>query len=190
MFSCSATKKAKRKYRKADKLMREAGILDPSIADTVWVLKTDTLMLTKDSIRTEIRLKLDTVKVDSIIEKLIYLRSQGADTRALRQEIYDELIPDMHYSNTDSLRVDINDETHYIRFNIDVNLDDDVLVITTKPTSNVPIKTSVATVAIDARKMGRWWKGFMWGGISILLILVVLWFLRGTIGTAIKAYMP
>ncbi|NOQ49334.1 MAG: hypothetical protein GQ553_01525 [Nitrosomonadaceae bacterium] len=170
--------------------MKEAGILDPAIADTVFILKTDTLVLNKDSIITRINLVLDTAKVDSLVDRLIQLKKEGGDTRAVRHEIFKEIIPDMSYSNIDSLKVVIDKTTHYIRFEIKVDLDDDQLKIITKPTSNIPIVTSTAEINIDARKMGRFWKGVQWGSLGTILILVILWFLRGVISTAIKAYIP
>ncbi len=190
LASCSPTKIAKRKYRKAQKLMEQAGRLDPAIADTVWILKTDTLILSKDSLVTKIKLVLDTIKIDSLIDKLAELKTKGADTRAVRHEIFKEIVPDVNYHSIDSLPVTINGQTTFIRFDIAITIQEDELLVITKPISNVPIVTSTAIVSIDARKTGRFWRGVMWGSIGTLLILVALWFLRGVIGTAIKAYIP
>ena len=186
MISCSATKKAKRKYRKADKLMKEAGILAPQLADTVFIVKMDTVILNKDSIQVRTRLLLDTVKVDRIIEKLILVREEGGDTRALKKEIYEELLPDLHYSNVDSLKITIDNKDHFVRFKMDVSIEDDVLVVTARPTDNVPFVSVKQEINIDAKKMGRFWRGFGFGSIFIIIVFIVLWFLRGTIGAYIK----
>jgi hypothetical protein len=190
MFSCSATKKAKRKYRKADKLMKEAGILAPQLADTIFIVKMDTVILNKDSIQVRTRLLLDTVKVDRIIEKLILVREEGGDTRALKKEIYEELLPDLHYSNIDSLKITIDNKDHFVRFKMDVSIEDDVLVVTARPTDNVPFVSVKQEINIDAKKMGRFWRGFGFGSLFIIIVFIVLWFLRGTIGAYIKTIGP
>jgi hypothetical protein len=190
MFSCSATKKAKRKYRKADKLMREAGILAPQLSDTIFIVKMDTVILNKDSIQVRTRLLLDTVKVDRIIEKLILVREEGGDTRALKKEIYEELLPDLHYSNIDSLKITIDNKDHFVRFKMDVSIEDDILVVTARPTDNVPFVSVKQEINIDAKKMGRFWRGFGFGSLFIIIVFVVLWFLRGTIGAYIKTIAP
>jgi hypothetical protein len=190
LSSCSATKKAKRKYRKADKLMKEAGILAPQLADTVFIVKMDTVILNKDSIQVRTRLLLDTVKVDRIIEKLILVREEGGDTRALKKEIYEELLPDLHYSNIDSLKITIDNKDHFVRFKMDVSIEDDDLVVTARPTDNVPFVSVKQEINIDAKKMGRFWRGFGFGSLFIIIVFIVLWFLRGTIGAYIKTIGP
>ena len=101
--------------------MKEAGILAPQLADTVFIIERDTVVLNKDSIRFETKLLLDTIKVDNIIEKLILVRENGGDTRALKSEIYEELLPDLHYRSQDSLKVVIDEEVHWVRFDMEVD---------------------------------------------------------------------
>ncbi len=189
LTSCSPTKIAKRKYRKAQKLMEEAGRIAPNLADTVWILERDTIMLTKDSLRTEIKLTLDSGRVDSLIDKIVQLREQGLETRTITKMIYEEVIPDLNYASVDSLPIVLDGVTTFIRYDINITIKDDLLKVVTKPINNIPIVTQKAVVTIDARKMGRFWKGVMWGSIGTLLILVALWFLKGIIGTALKTYI-
>lgn len=162
----------------------------PQLFDTLRIIKTDTVYLTKDSIQIQTKLLLDTIKVDNLIEKLIIVKQEGGDIRALKKEIYQELLPDLHYKNTDSLRIVIDGKDHFVRFDMTVVIEDDVLKVSAKPVDNVPFVSVTQEINIDAKKMGRFWKGVQWGSLGTILILVILWFLRGIIGTAIKAYMP
>ena len=68
-------------------------------------------------------------------------------------------------------------------------IEDDNLIVVGRPVDNVPFVSVKQEINIDAQKKGRFWKGFLWGGISIIAILVALWFLRGIISTAIKGAM-
>lgn len=181
--SCSPLKIAQRKARKADRLLKEAGILAPSIMDTVYVLKTDTLILTKDSLVSEVNLVLDSTKVDSLINELVRLKIKGSDTRAIKKELLKEAIPDVHYHNIDSLPVTIDGVTSFIRYDINITLEDDKLRLVVKPINNIPIVTSTATISIDATRK-RWWQD--WTFWVIVAIIAAIWFFRGILGEVIK----
>lgn len=186
MSSCSATKTAKRKYRKAEKLMREAGALAPQLADTVFIVERDTVIINKDSIRFETKLLLDTVKVDSIITKLIRVKEEGGDIRALKQEIYEELLPDLNYESRDSLRIEIDEQEHFVRFNMRIVIKDDNLVVTAHPLDNVPFTSIKQEINIDAQKKGRFWKGVLVGAVGILILLLLAWIFRGVLSSAVS----
>jgi len=135
--SCSVTKKAQRKLRRADKLMKEAGYLAPQLFDTVFVLKRDTIVLNKDSLVTSVRLVLDTTKVDSLIDQLIILRAEGRETETITKLIYEEVMPDLTYASKDSLRIVVEGKERWLRFSTSIMIRDDKLIVTTKPLDNV-----------------------------------------------------
>lgn len=190
--SCSAVKTAKRKSRRAHKLLEQAGELAPSIMDTVWVIKTDTITIKEDSIVFHNQIVLDTSAVDSLISELIGLKANGEPekTKYIRELIYRELIPDTTFHSVDTLNITIDDKEQYVRFSADIILQDGMLSVSIKSLDDIHYTSETAEISIDARKMGRWWKGFQWGGLSMLLILVALWFFRGIIGTTLKRYLP
>lgn len=158
--------------------------------DTVYVLKTDTIMLTKDSLITKVNLRLDTAKVDSLILELIGLKANGEPEkiRAVERLIYKEIIPDLTYTNKDSLKIMVDDKPQWVRFDVNISIREDSLTVITKPTGDITYVSEKAVVSIDARKMGRWWKGFQWGMLAMLIIVVALWFFRGAIGAAINRF--
>lgn len=192
LSSCSAIKTAKRKSRRAHKLLEQAGQLAPSIMDTVWVIERDTIVITNDSIVFHNQVVLDTATVDSLILELIGLKAKGEPekTRIIRELIYRELLPDTTFHSVDTLTITIDDERQHIRFSADIILLDGMMSVSIKPIDNIHYVSKTAEITIDARKMGRWWKGFQWGGLAMLLILVALWFFRGVIGAALKRYLP
>lgn len=187
----SEIRKAKRKFRKADKLIKEATILAPELVKVNKIVKMDTMWLNKDSIIFETKFELDTVEVDRIIDKLIIIREEGGDTRGLRQEIYNELLPDMNYKSRDSLKIIVDDKVHYVRFDAHITIIDDKLNVTVIPVDNVPFVSIEQITNIDAAKVkGNFWKGLKWGVGITFLLLIVLWFFRGIISTAIKGILP
>lgn len=189
--SCSAIKTAKRKSRKAHKLLEQAGQLAPSIMDTVWVIERDTITLTEDSIVFRNQIVIDSTAVDSLILELIGLKANGEPEKIkhIKELIYKELIPDTTFHSVDTLTITIDEEKQNIRFSADIILKDGMMSVSIKPVDDIAYVSKTAEVSIDARKMGRWWKGFQWGGLSMLLILVALWFFRGIIGTTLKRYL-
>ena len=161
--------------------------MSPSLFDTVYVTKRDTLVLTKDSLVTDIRLTLDTVKVDSLIDKLVELRSKGMETETITKLIYEEVMPDLTYASKDSIKISVEGEARWLRFSTSINIRDDRLVVTTKPLDNVAYTVTKAVVSIDARKIGNFWRGVFFGVLGTLIVLFLLWFFKGAIGTWIKA---
>ncbi len=185
IFSCSVTKKAQRKLRKADKLIKEAGVMAPSLFDTVYVTKVDTVILQKDSITTSLKLVMDTIKVDSLVDELIEMRKKGMKTETITKFIYEEIIPDVTYNSKDSLKIIVDNETHYVRFAMDISIRNDNLVVSAKPLDNVPIVTEKTVVDIDATKKGRFWPGFATGAGIIILLVLAAWILRGVLTNAV-----
>ncbi len=184
--SCSPTKVAKRKYRRADKLFKEAGMLAPHLADTVFITKRDTLVLTKDSLITHVELSIDTVKVDSLLNKLVALRNQGVETKTITKLIYEEIMPDLTYTSEDSIKIFIEGKERWLNFSTSIELEDTNLKVVTKPLGNVVYTVEKAVVTIDARKMGRFWRGVLFGIIGTFILLIVAWVFRGAITTGIK----
>jgi len=185
--SCSVTKKSRRKLRKADKLIKEARIMSPSLFDTVYVTKRDTLVLTKDSLITDVSLVLDTVKVDSLIDKLVELRNKGLETKTVTRLIYEEVMPDLTYASKDSIKISVEGKERWLRFSTSIKIRDDRLVVVTKPLDNVSYTVEKAVVSIDARKIGNFWRGVLFGVLGTLIAIFLLWFFKGAISTWIKA---
>ena len=184
--SCSPTKVAKRKYRKANKLMREAGMLAPQLADTVFITKRDTLILTRDSLVTHVEITVDTLKVDSLLNQLVELRNQGVETKTITKLIYEEIMPELTYSSEDSIKIFVEEKVRWLKFSTSIKLEDAKLKVITKPLGNVTYTVEKAVVSIDARKIGNFWRGVMFGIIGTFIVLLVLWMFRGTITTWIK----
>jgi hypothetical protein len=183
--SCSVTNKAKRKLRKADKLIKEATILAPELVKTEVITKVDTLVLTKDSLVTKIRLTLDTAKVDSLIVELQELKEKGLDTKVIREQIFKEIIPDLTYATKDSIRIEVEGEEHWLRFDIAIQIRDDTLTVVTQALDNVNYTVEKTVNNIDATRKSFWQDWKLW---LLIAVGVGLWFLRGIIGTAIKKF--
>jgi len=181
--SCAPTKIAKRKLRKADKLIKEATILAPELIETEVITKVDTLVLTKDSLVTKIRLTLDTAKVDSLITELQELKSKGLDTRVIREQIFKEIIPDLTYATKDSIRIGVEGEDRWLRFSVNIQIRDDELTVVTQALDNVNYTVEKTINKIDATRNGFWKDWRFW---LIIIITASAWFLRGIIGTVIK----
>ncbi len=160
--------------------------MSPSLFDTVYVTKRDTLVLTKDSLITDIRLTLDTVKVDSLIDKLIDLKNKGLKTETITRLIYEEVMPDLTYASKDSIKISVEGKERWLRFSTSIKIRDDRLVVTTKPLDNVSYTVTKAVVSIDARKIGNFWRGVLFGVLGTLIAIFLLWFFKGAIGTWIK----
>ena len=184
--SCSSTNIAKRKYRKANKLMREAGMLAPQLADTVFITKRDTLILTRDSLVTHVKLSMDTAKVNSLLDKIIELRSQGVETDTIEKFLYREIMPELTYSSEDSIKIFVEEKVRWLKFSTSIKLEDAKLKVVTKPLGNVTYTVEKAVVTIDARKMGRFWKGVLFGVIGTFILLIVAWVFRGAITTGVR----
>ncbi len=186
LASCSVTKQSRRKLRRADRLIKEAQIMSPSLFDTVYVTKRDTLVLTKDSLVFETKLTLDTVKVDSLIDRLVELRNKGLKTETITKLIYEEVMPDLTYTSKDSIKITVEGEERWLRFSTSINLKDDRLMVITKPLDNVAYTVTKAVVSIDARKIGNFWRGLLFGVLGTLIAIFLLWFFKGAIGTWIR----
>ena len=182
--SCGSIKKAQRKARRADKLLKEAGMLAPSIMDTIFITKRDTIVLTKDSLVTKVRLTLDTVKVDSLIDELVELRSKGLETKTVTKLIYEEILPDLTYTSKDSIPITVDEKVRWLRFSISVNIRDDELVIITKPLDNVEYTVEKAVVSIDAVRK-NWWQD--WKFWVIAAIIAAFFMFKEALMTWIKS---
>ena len=187
LISCSSTRKAGRKLRKADKLIKEAKVLAPSLFDTVYVTKTDTLVLTKDSLITHVKVTVDTVKVDSLLNKLVELKNQGLKTEVITRLIYEEIMPDLTNTSQDSLKIIVEGKERWLRFSTSIRLKDDNLVVVTRPLNDVSYTVETAIVNIDARKKGRFWRGVLFGSIGTFLLILLGWIFRGIISTYLKS---
>lgn len=160
--------------------------MSPSLFDTVYVTKRDTLVLTKDSLITHVKLTIDTVKVDSLMDRLVELRNQGLKTEVITKLIYEEIIPDLTYTSKDSIKISVEGKERWLRFSTSIKLRDDKLIVVTKPLDNVSYTVETAVVSIDARKIGNFWRGLLFGVLGTLIILFLLWFFKGAIGTWIR----
>lgn len=162
-------------------------MLAPSIMDTVFITKVDTIVLTKDSLITKVNLRLDTTKVDSLISELISLRAKGdpETARTVERLIYKEIIPDLTYSNVDSLKITIDGKVQWIRFNVDIKIRDDKLTVVTKPTGDITYVSETAVVSIDARRKSFWQDWKLW---VLLGVIAAVWFFRGILGELIKRF--
>lgn len=166
--SCSSVKVAKRKLRKADKLIKEAGMLAPSLFDTVWVTKRDTIMLTKDSLVTHVKLTVDTVKVDSLIDRLVEMRAQGLETKIITKLIYEEVLPDLTYNSKDSIKIIVDGKDRWLRFSTSIKIRDDQLAVVTRPLDNVEYTVEKAVINIDAVRKNWWQDWKFWVMVAII----------------------
>jgi len=179
LFNCSSVKKSKRQIRKANTLLLKAKASSPELFDTAFITKKENIVFTKDSLITKIRFTVDSTKIDSLIKKLIKAKAENPKT--IIKTIYEEILPDSIYNFKDSLKIEIDKTQYWIKFNIVVDIENGELTIISKPANNISITTQKAVINIDARKKGRFWNGFKWGVIIVLILVVLLWFIRDTI---------
>lgn len=183
LSSCSPLKKAQRKARKADMLLKEAAILAPEIMDTLWVMSRDTVTITNDSLIYSNSIVLDTAKVDSLIRELVILKTKdGAkgDPEGTRKthsiiykKIYEEILPDTTFVSIDSLRMIIDGKDVFVRFKADITLSKGRLSTSIKALDDINYVSKKAVVEIDARRKSFFqdWK-FWLIGIIVGLFLI------------------
>jgi hypothetical protein len=184
--SCSVTNKSKRKLRRADKLIKEARIMSPSLFDTVYVIKRETLVLTRDSLITQVEITVDTLKVDSLLNQLVELRNQGVETDTIVKLLYREMMPELTYTSEDSIKIFVEEKVRWLKFSTSITLENAKLKVITKPLGNVTYTVEKAVVTIDAKKVGRFWRGVLFGVIGTFILLIVAWVFRGAITTGVK----
>ncbi len=99
-------------------------------------------------------------------------------------ELLKEAIPDVHYHNVDSLPVTINGVTSFIRYDINITLEDDKLKLVVKPINNIPIVTSTAKIQIDAVRK-RFYQDWLFWLIAAIVAAFIIF--KDTLLAIIKA---
>ncbi len=96
-------KRALKQLKKSTAKIKQITHVYPGLIDTVFKTKIDTFILKSHEVDTLLKLRFDTVTIDSLIEKIIKYRSDPIIITKYRNEILNNCVTDTVFTYEDSI---------------------------------------------------------------------------------------